>query len=135
MKRHTAFAMFSGAALALTLGVGCDDMGSSESAGPGDSGTVTPPSEYGQEPPAVAQESTVTGVLRSQAPQQGDEHTGWVLAGTAEGEIEVDVSAVADQAAALEGTQVKVTGEMTEVEYDSRGLTLVLIVESIQPIG
>src|SRR5690349_1421445 len=59
-----------------------------------------------------------TGTLRAGIVAIGGEHTGWVLQGDGQsGGIEVDVSAVANEARALEGRRVTVRGRMSEKNY------------------
>lgn len=78
------------------------------------------------------QEMTLVGVLEGEQAGIGGEHTGWVLSGTAEGDIEVDISNVADQAQQFEGSQVVITGAIIEKDYLERGPTMVLVAERIE---
>jgi hypothetical protein len=78
------------------------------------------------------QPTTFTGTLQNGVMGIGGEHTGWILVGDGEaGGIEVDVSRVMQNAKALAGKRVTITGRMSERNYTERGKTAVLMAESI----
>ncbi len=68
-----------------------------------------------------------TGTLEGGIMAIGGETTGWRLIGEGEtGQLEVDVSAVADEAARLRGQRVTITGQIETREYVERGKVPVL---------
>lgn len=81
----------------------------------------------------TTQMTSLTGTLRGGMMAIGGETTGWVLQrdGGA-GEVDVDVSAVRDQAKRLDGERVTVTGRMTTRKYVERGEVSVFVAEKIQ---
>ena len=83
---------------------------------------------------ASTQPSSFTGTLRGSAVAVGGETTGWRLAGDNQtGAIDVDVSRVQQQARALDGKRVTVTGRMTSRSWPERGVTQVLVADRIEP--
>ena len=85
---------------------------------------------FAEEPPPVddnppGEGESVTGLLRNDMVAIGGDTTGWAI-DTADGRIEVDVSAIIEQAKALAGQQVKAGGEYVQVQYVERGLVTVL---------
>lgn len=85
------------------------------------------------EAPSVTKD--YSGVLTTGFVGIGGEHTGWVLAGAPDGDYEVDVSAIAEEAAALQGQKVVITGRLVSKDYLERGPTFVLMAESIRRAG
>lgn len=81
-----------------------------------------------------AQDGTITrtGTLRGGVVAIGGETTGWRLTmdRTAE-DVEVDVSAVREEAGRLEGRRVTVEGRMEEREFVERGPMPVLVAERL----
>jgi len=61
----------------------------------------------------------------------GGEHTGWMLRRDDERALEVDVSAVRDEATRLEERRVSIQGEVIEKQYVERGPTPVLVAREI----
>jgi hypothetical protein len=76
----------------------------------------------------------ISGTLQSGMAGIGGEHTGWVLQ-RPQGAVEVDVSAVQEQAQELDGQQVTVRGQVVQRQYVERGRTPVLRAQQIQPVG
>jgi hypothetical protein len=75
----------------------------------------------------------MTGTLRGGIVAVGGETTGWMLSadGTNAGGIDVDVSAVADQAKALDGKPVTVTGTVVVAHWVERGDQRMLVAGTI----
>src|SRR5687767_5069003 len=108
MKRNRAFSVLTGTIVGLAL-VGCDYETAEEPTTPTDRDTTTPPPDNVTTPPSDpvppptdetptddAETATYVGVLQSGVAGIGGEHTGWMLTGTAQGDIEVDVTGVAN---------------------------------------
>ncbi|HZW09690.1 MAG TPA: hypothetical protein VFF69_07285 [Phycisphaerales bacterium] len=134
MKRVPALCLVSGAIFGLSTMVACEEAY--------DDGTVDTPTTTDTTPPVQdttedytdtttttdvpppsqpeqdAQQSSYTGTLTRTTDETGAER--WMLTGTAEGDLEVDVSAVQEDATALEGMRVVVTGQVAE-STDAQG--------------
>lgn len=83
----------------------------------------------------VAQPGTFTGMLKSGFAGIGGESTGWMLESKdLPKSLEIDVSAVAAQAAQLDGTRVRVWGRVVERKYVERGTVLVLKADRIEAV-
>ena len=114
------------AALLLTLGCASN---SSNSTGAGNTG----PGSTGTDAADTAQADRVLVVGRLEGGMMaiGGEHTGWVLH-IGEEAIEVDVSAVPDQAEALNGRVAAISGTYTTKPYIERGPTKILVAKDIR---
>lgn len=95
-----------------------------------------------QKPPAAdaapgkpaPQSITRLGVLRGGYMGIGGEHTGWVLKPSDDGvpATEVDVTKVFKDAAALDGSRVRITGTLITKKYVERGPVEVLVASLIE---
>lgn len=148
MKRVPALSLITGAIFGLSALVGCEETydDGTDTTAPAPTDTTTPPVEdtttedYDDTtttpPPVIPEQEgqeSYTGVL-----QQTTDDTGasrWMLTGTAEGDIEVDVSAVETDASALDGTRVMVTGTMSETTDAQGAIQPMLVVETIERAG
>ncbi len=76
-----------------------------------------------------------TGRLRGGIMGIGGEHTGWILQppGDDAKPIEVDVSRIAADAAALDSMSVTIRGMLTQKKTVERGERTILIADSIKP--
>jgi hypothetical protein len=102
----------------LAAGIlGCATTGDEQPAGPAPQGE-----------PATR----LTGTLEGGIMAIGGETTGWVLNRPDEKPLELDVSAVRQQAEKLDGRRVSVAGRMTQRDYVERGRTPVLLVQQIR---
>jgi hypothetical protein len=104
-------------------------------------GCQTPERAAPQEPQAQGaqaqepqQPTTFTGTLHSGVVAIGGEHTGWIIAADgAAGGMEVDVSRVREDARALDGKRVTISGKVSNRNYTERGKVAVLVANSIKP--
>jgi hypothetical protein len=84
--------------------------------------------------PGATPPTTLTGKLSSGAVAVGGETTGWRIIGDGQtGGVDVDVSKIRDQATAMDGKRVTVTGQMTNRSWPERGDTPILAAEKIEP--
>ncbi|MBX3359591.1 MAG: hypothetical protein KF745_14325 [Phycisphaeraceae bacterium] len=76
-----------------------------------------------------------TGRLRGGIMAIGGEHTGWILQPPSDDAkpIEVDVSRVASDAAALDSMPVTIRGRLIQKKSVERGERTILVAESIAP--
>ena len=82
---------------------------------------------------ADAGSNSFSGTLRNDAAAASSENTGWSL-GTSAGQtiVMVDVSKVAEQAKALEGKRVTITGQMSTKKAANDTTVAVLVADDIQ---
>ena len=78
--------------------------------------------------------ATFTGQLRGGMMAIGGEHSGWVLQ-RQEGDLEVDVTRVFNQARPLDGQRVTIKGKIQRKQYVERGPVDVLVADSIRAAG
>ncbi len=90
----------------------------------------------GDKPGDSAQNVTRIGVLRGGYMGIGGEHTGWILKASEDGvpAIEVDVTKVFKEAAALDGSRVRITGTLITKKYVERGPVEVLVASAIERV-
>lgn len=72
------------------------------------------------------------GTLQGGMMAIGGETTGWALMRADEKDLELDISAVREQADQLDGQRVAVSGRMTQRDYVERGRTPLLVVQRIR---
>jgi hypothetical protein len=72
----------------------------------------------------------LVGTLQSGWMGIGGESASWALM-TGAGPIEVDISRVRDNAQALDGMQVRISGRVIDRQYVERGAVRVLLAETI----
>lgn len=119
------------AALGTGLVGGC--AGRERSVATGRSPSPAPASTTKPLTPPTTQMTTQTGTLRGGMMAIGGETTGWTLVGDGGvGGLELDVSAVQDAAARLEGKRVNVTGRPIDKQYVERGTVRILRVEKLE---
>lgn len=117
--------------LCASIGVGALNLGGCASGGGG----------AGEQPSAADLREgkvEIIGILQGGQIAIGGETTGWVLnLGDDRGAVEVDVTKVANQAAAAEGKRVVIAGEVVKKAYVTRGEVKTVVVESLveQPTG
>ena len=75
-----------------------------------------------------------TGTLRGGIVAIGAETTGWVLERDGGGRVDIDVSKVADAAAALEGKSVVIEGDIVTANWVERGAKQLLMADSITAV-
>jgi hypothetical protein len=96
-------------------------------------GTDAPPPRDSKRP-ATAASQDFTGTLEGGVMAIGGETTGWRLIGEGEsGQMDVDISRVADDARRLRGQRVTITGTVITRDYVERGPMPVLVAERITP--
>lgn len=85
-------------------------------------------------PDARSETITRLGVLRGGYMGIGGEHTGWVLKPSDDGvpATEVDVTKVFNDAAALDGSRVRITGTLITKKYVERGPVEILVASAIE---
>lgn len=83
------------------------------------------------ERPAAAEH--FTGTLHGGIVAIGAETTGWVLETGDQGRIDVDVSKISDEAAALDGQRVVIEGSLVTVNWTERGARRMLMADTIRP--
>ncbi|HEV2295862.1 MAG TPA: hypothetical protein VGR35_18595 [Tepidisphaeraceae bacterium] len=114
---------------AIGLICGCASSDDHDNSAP-DRRNSSPPTDPVTRP--TTQMSSLTGTLRGGMMAIGGETTGWVLArdGGA-GQVDLEVSAVREQAKRLDGERVTVLGRMIQRTYTERGVVPVMVVEKI----
>jgi hypothetical protein len=147
MKRVPALCLISGALFGLSAMVACEETYDDGTTEMPTTTETTPPVEDTtddytdtttdvppvSQPEQEATQDSYTGTLQRSTDDTGA--TRWMLVGTAQGDIEVDVTAVEADAGELEGTRVLVTGQATE-STDAQGAPTTLVtVETIERAG
>ncbi len=140
---------------AMVSGMGCDggrkepEKPAAPAMPPGDvpppADPAPPPTPTPAPPPARAPDTganlpvaeTVSGRLMGGIMAIGAETTGWMLVTEEENGrpvdgVEVDMSRVLEAAQRLDGARVKVRGVVVERRYVERGVTKVLVAESVE---
>ena len=75
---------------------------------------------------------SISGILRSGILAIGGETSGWIIA-TSTRDVEVDVAAVAKDAAALDGQSVVANGHWEDIMGVERGRRPVLVIQRLRP--
>lgn len=129
--------VLAGSLVSLTIG-GCRARSAAE---PAPQETARPPRQEASMPearpttnPAPAGQR-FTGTLRGGVLAVGAETTGWMLELDDGSRVDVDVSKVANAAAALDGKRVAVQGTMTTTRWIERGAKRLLVAERITAEG
>jgi hypothetical protein len=156
MHRLATVTAVSGALIGLSLAAGCEETGyddttvdETETTAPtydtdSDIDDTTPPRDTEidqtedreaqappQVPPTGEAETTLVGVLEQSDAAEG-QPAEWVLTGTEQGDIKIDLTNVTEDVNALEGSRVLVTGELIE-RTDLEGVPMnVLVAERIE---
>jgi len=118
----------------IAIGVACIVIGCNHPAEPTTPPPPPPPDSAMNEQtdkPVAAQR--FTGTLRGGILAAGAETTGWVLETDDGKRLDVDVSQVADAAAALEGKRVTAEGVSTTANWPERGPRTLLRAHQIVP--
>ena len=92
---------------------------------------------HAEKPPATqpamddASATRFTGTLQGGMMAIGGETTGWMLQREGQGQLEVDVSRIFNEARKLQGQRVTIEGKVVQKQYVERGPTPVLVAERI----